>query len=71
MLTITEYGGDMENKKSKNPFIAAVQAAQEKKAAEIHEKMHGVAPHSQKEKLHVHNQVSTNKPTKRSAGRGR
>jgi hypothetical protein len=61
----------MENKKSKNPFIAAVQAAQEKKAAELHEKIHGGAPHSQKEKLHVHNQVSTNKPTKRSAGRGR
>ena len=61
----------MENKKSKNPFIAAVQAAQEKKAAEIHDKVHGVVPHSQKDKMHVLNQVSTNKPTKRSAGRGR
>ena len=61
----------MENKKSKNPFIAAVQAAQEKKAAEIHEKIQGVAPHSPKEKLHANSQVNINKPTKRSAGRGR
>jgi hypothetical protein len=61
----------MENKKSRNPFIAAVQAAQEKKASEVHDKVHGAVPHSQKERLHVHNQVSTNKPTKRSAGRGR
>ena len=61
----------MENKKSKNPFIAAVQAAQEKKAAELHEKIHGSVPHSHKEKLHVNSQVNINKPTKRSAGRGR
>jgi len=66
-----EYGGNMENKKSKNPFIAAVQAAQEKKAAELHEKIHGSVPHSPKEKLHVNSQVNINKPTKRSAGRGR
>ena len=66
-----EYGGNMENKKSKNPFIAAVQAAQEKKAVELHEKIHGSVPHSPKEKLHVNSQVNINKPTKRSAGRGR
>ena len=56
-----------EEKKSKNPFIAAVVAA--KAAATGSTLPPGKAAKIQSAKFA--NQVSTNKPTKKSAGRGR
>lgn len=56
-----------EEKKSKNPFINAANAA---KAAAANPKVPG-AKTAQVQQAKFGNQVSTNKPSKRSAGRGR
>ena len=56
-----------EQKKSKNPFIAAAQAA---KAAAGQPKVPG-AKTTQVQQAKFHNQVQGKKPTTRSAGRGR
>jgi hypothetical protein len=56
-----------EEKKSKNPFIAAAMAA---KAAAGNPKVPG-SKTSAVQNAKFGNQVATNKPTKRSAGRGR
>lgn len=57
----------MTEKKSKNPFINAANAA---KSAVNNSKVPG-AKSAQVQQAKYGNQVSTNKPTKRSAGRGR
>ena len=56
-----------EQQKSKNPFIAAAQAA---KAAAGQPKVPG-AKTTQVQQAKFHNQVQGKKPTTRSAGRGR
>jgi hypothetical protein len=56
-----------EEKKSKNPFIAAAQAA---KAAAGNPKVPG-AKTAQVQQAKFYNQVQGKKPTTRSAGRGR
>lgn len=56
-----------EQKKSKNPFINAANAA---KAAAATPKVPGTKT-AQVQNAKFGNQVSGNKPTKRSAGRGR
>lgn len=56
-----------EEKKFKNPFIAAAMAA---KAAAANPKVPG-AKTSQVQAAKHGNQVTTNKPAKKSAGRGR
>jgi hypothetical protein len=56
-----------EEKKSKNPFIAAALAA---KAAAANPKVPGNKT-TQVQNAKFGNQVVTNKPAKRSAGRGR
>ena len=56
-----------EEKKSKNPFIAAAQAA---KTAAGQSKVPG-AKTAQVQQAKFHNQIQSKKPTTRSAGRGR
>ena len=56
-----------EEKKSKNPFIAAAQAA---KAAAANPSVPG-SKTAQVQKVKAANQVKGNKPATRSAGRGR
>ena len=56
-----------EEKKSKNPFIAAAMAA---KTAAANPKVPGVKT-AAVQTAKFGNQVATNKPTKRSSGRGR
>ena len=56
-----------EEKKSKNPFIAAAMAA---KAAAANPKVPGSKTAQVQQAKHG-NQVSINKPAKKSAGRGR
>jgi hypothetical protein len=56
-----------EEKKSKNPFIAAAMAA---KAAADNPRVPGLKT-TAVQNAKFGNQVTTNKPSKRSAGRGR
>jgi len=56
-----------EEKKSKNPFIAAAMAA---KAAASNPRVPGTKT-AQVQNAKFGNQISTNKPAKKSAGRGR
>ena len=56
-----------EEKKSKNPFIAAANAA---KAAAANPRVPG-AKTAQVQQAKFKNQVGSNKPAKKSAGRGR
>jgi hypothetical protein len=55
---------------SKNPFIAAVQAANELKKSQTAEPGKSSAP-DKDAKFHMRTQVTTNRPSKRSSGRGR
>jgi len=55
---------------SKNPFIAAVQAANELKKSQTSDTGKGTMP-GKDAKFTMRTQVTTNRPSKRSSGRGR